>query len=95
MKKLVGVIHSILNSPYYIKLNIPGNCIRSTQVQAIRISEEEDKSQDGQSVSVARIHFQVKFTELVERITPDQLREACTNVEINDSGIGLQYKVII
>lgn len=90
MQKILGIVRSILESPFYLTLDFPKGFIGGTKVPSIEILDPV-KNQDTATIVMGRLTFEVRADESVEQQKAVTAEGYDTQVKIEDTDKGFVY----
>jgi len=88
--KILGIINEILNSSYYLHLDLPKPMIFRTEPQQIEIMDSQD-NQESMNISVGGLNFMVETLETQNEIDPTVLEQHKANMDLFNSNKGFEF----
>ena len=90
----MGIVRAILESPQYMTLAFPRPSLNRVTVVDIAI-EQPQNTQDGSSVIMGRVTFDVSVCEGVQLLTGQDIGGYKTEVKMNETDKGYQFSNIV
>lgn len=94
LHRLLGIVRAILESPQYITLAFARPSLNRVTVVDIAV-EQPQNTQDGSSVIMGRITFDVSVCESVQLLTGEDIGGYKTTVKMNETDTGYQFSNIV
>jgi len=94
LHRLLGIVRAILESPQYMTLAFPRPSLNRVTVVDIAI-EQPQNTQDGSSVIMGRVTFDVSVCEGVQLLTGQDIGGYKTEVKMNETDKGYQFSNIV
>lgn len=93
VQRLIGIARAILESPNWLTLGFtpPNQFVQRTEVRSLKRTEERNNHDVG-NIIFYRMVFDVLAGEGTDTITGELLGESFTEVEIDETGLGYEYK---
>lgn len=93
LNRLLGIVRSILENPVYKTLDFTPPGIRHTECSSINI--RSNQSRDALHTAMGRIIFKVVADETTTLLTPLNIAEHYTQVKLDLTDKGYQYKLVL
>ncbi|MGB0881421.1 MAG: hypothetical protein ACPGSO_00600 [Vicingaceae bacterium] len=90
-QRVLGVVRYILEDPQYKRLGFAPGFIGGRNVRNFQISEPTN-SQDSTSITMSRIVFEVRSTEVEELLDAEIIKSAITSLTLNETDEGYYYE---